>query len=184
MNEKKRAAFAAVVSGSVGSAAGLVASHYGLDLQKATEFGATVSSAAAHLLYQALRLTPDGTGGTHWDTGASGNNTGTPADAESDIVNVTSAVSDTGNIVETTSSPGNAESDTADTTADVSDTGENTNGAGPPAPVERERGTAQDRKHPRHHKLVRGARRRVKQHERDGQDGHDDRRKEYGRGTS
>lgn len=169
MSTKKRAAIAAAISGTAGSAAGLAAFHYNKDLVESTRFGALVSGAVGNLLHQAFRLTPDDTDGTPDVTANSSDSAGASGDTEPDITNAPDTHSDTANTGETTDAPGSAASGTADATAADSNAVDSADGAG-----------AADRKHPRHRKLERGARRRVERHQRHERD----EREENGRGAS
>lgn len=87
MSTKKRAAIAAMLSAAAGSTAGAVASYCGMDIESAANLGAVVSGAVGTLLYDAFRLTSDGTAASGAPNAAD--------DAEPDINNVSEGVSDT-----------------------------------------------------------------------------------------
>lgn len=86
--KKRRAAIAAAVAGTAGTAAGVAASYYGLDPVESTRFGTIVGGAVGNLLYQALRLAPD--------EDAFAPRTVAPRTAESDISNAPETGLDTG----------------------------------------------------------------------------------------
>lgn len=165
MSAKKRAAVAAAISGTAGTAAGLAASHFGLDPHQSARIGAVVCGAAGNLLYQVFRLTPDDSDRNLKDTATSRADTATSDAAVSGIPNAPDTGLDTADTEWTTKVPTGTSS------------GADAAKAAPIKAGQRNRAEASDRKHPRHRKLERAARRRAERRQRDG-------RKESGHGAS
>ncbi|WP_445282585.1 hypothetical protein [Streptomyces sp. DSM 118148] len=147
---------AATASSTAGVAAGLTASHFGLDPHQSAQIGAVVGGAVGNLLYQVFRLTPEDRDRNAVDAAPGSTGAVGPDTAASGMPNAAGTGSDT--------AAGEAEKETASTTEATAPGSDGVNPA--------DRAAASGRKHPRHRKLERAARRRAERRDKQKEDGH------------